>query len=240
MPRARYHRIADDLRVKILNGTFLPGERLPSEPDLATRYRVGRPTLRAALDLLRDESLIETRHGAGTVVQPPQPRVQYVHDPRGTSPTIEGVTTRTHFQKKTADRQAANLLETRVGADLIECVSLSQRGDAPPHAMTRSYIRADLAPERLPRNGTARSPWGTELLDLLKDTGVQLARAEERVTARPATMEEADPLQVEEGAPVLSIERRSVDARGRVVEASLLVLPGDRAEAHYNVPGPTD
>ncbi len=52
----------------ILRGILRPGERFPSERDLATQLDVSRPSLREALAELETEGLIETRPGAGAYV----------------------------------------------------------------------------------------------------------------------------------------------------------------------------
>ncbi|MEM9146145.1 MAG: FCD domain-containing protein [Pseudomonadota bacterium] len=52
----------------ILQGVLRPGDRLPSERDLAERLDVSRPTLREALAELEDRGLIEARPGGGTFI----------------------------------------------------------------------------------------------------------------------------------------------------------------------------
>jgi GntR family transcriptional regulator len=52
----------------IEDGTFQPGEQLPSEADLATQLGISRPTLREALHNLEQEGLIVRKHGVGTFV----------------------------------------------------------------------------------------------------------------------------------------------------------------------------
>lgn len=66
--RARYARVADELRAAIVAGRFRPGARLPSERALAEELGVSRATIVSALHLLRGEGLIETRRGAGSWV----------------------------------------------------------------------------------------------------------------------------------------------------------------------------
>jgi GntR family transcriptional regulator len=66
--RARYARIADELRTAIASGRLRPGVRLSSERALADEFGVGRATIVSALHLLRGEGLIETRRGAGSRV----------------------------------------------------------------------------------------------------------------------------------------------------------------------------
>lgn len=66
-----YEQVADTIRAKILDGTFLPGSRLPSERDLAGQLGVSRPAVREAIGALQNEGLVATRHGSGTYVTQP-------------------------------------------------------------------------------------------------------------------------------------------------------------------------
>ncbi|MGB7242772.1 MAG: FCD domain-containing protein [Sulfitobacter sp.] len=52
----------------ILRGILRPGERLPSERDLAERLGVSRPSLRDAIGALQDDGLLAARPGAGVFV----------------------------------------------------------------------------------------------------------------------------------------------------------------------------
>lgn len=61
-------QVVDELRTAIVGGTRAPGERLPSEPDLARTLGISRPTLRDALRALEDEGLVRRVHGSGTYV----------------------------------------------------------------------------------------------------------------------------------------------------------------------------
>jgi GntR family transcriptional regulator, transcriptional repressor for pyruvate dehydrogenase complex len=62
--------VADALRRFVALGALSPGERLPSERELAETMRVGRDSIRAAVRALSDEGLVETRRGrsGGTFV----------------------------------------------------------------------------------------------------------------------------------------------------------------------------
>jgi DNA-binding GntR family transcriptional regulator len=67
-PRPAYLQVADDLRANISGGTFKPGERLPSGRELARRYGVAPMTISHALDVLRQEQLVEAYQGRGVFV----------------------------------------------------------------------------------------------------------------------------------------------------------------------------
>ncbi len=55
----RYRLVADALRQDIQNGVPAPGEGLPKQEQLMRRFRCGRGTVQKALQLLRDEQLLE-------------------------------------------------------------------------------------------------------------------------------------------------------------------------------------
>jgi DNA-binding FadR family transcriptional regulator len=67
-PLQRYEQIAERLADDIRSGLLAPGERLPSERDLARTLEVSRASVREALASLALQGVVETRHGAGTFV----------------------------------------------------------------------------------------------------------------------------------------------------------------------------
>lgn len=68
-PRQASQQIANILRAAILARKFAPGDKLPSQPGLASRYGVARETVKRALEILRNERLIVTRQGSGAFVR---------------------------------------------------------------------------------------------------------------------------------------------------------------------------
>ena len=61
-------RVFNDLKDKIEKKSFVPGDRLPSENDLAEEYGVSRLTVRTALHKLSALGFLETQNGGGTYV----------------------------------------------------------------------------------------------------------------------------------------------------------------------------
>jgi DNA-binding FadR family transcriptional regulator len=78
--RQRYEQVADLLAADIRAGRLAPGERLPSERDLARRLEVGRASVREAIAALQVSGLVETRPGSGTFVAATPEEVREVHD----------------------------------------------------------------------------------------------------------------------------------------------------------------
>lgn len=75
MATPAYQNLASDLRDRIVAGELRPGDRLPVEPELSTRYGVSRSTVREALRLLTSQNLISTVRGVtgGSFVVAPRP-----------------------------------------------------------------------------------------------------------------------------------------------------------------------
>jgi DNA-binding FadR family transcriptional regulator len=69
--RRLYQQIADDVERLILDGTFPPESRLPSEQELATKYGVSRNVIREALKSLKEIGLVSIHTGSGTYVRRP-------------------------------------------------------------------------------------------------------------------------------------------------------------------------
>lgn len=64
-----YMEIARELKKRISEGVYAPGQQLPSEPELAGQFGVSRGTLREALSVLEKEGVIRRRHGIGSFVE---------------------------------------------------------------------------------------------------------------------------------------------------------------------------
>ncbi|MDH6111543.1 GntR family transcriptional regulator [Kitasatospora sp. MAP12-15] len=228
----RYTHVADDLRRRIGSGVVPAGDKLPSEGELAATYRVGLPTLRRALEVLQGEGLIEKVHGRGNFVRLPSQPISYV---RGRSTQREEqastvpLSITVSVAEVPADGDLPSLLQVVVGTALVEWVYLGVQAGL-RRSLARVYVPKALAitPPEVPR-----SPWGEDARAQLLAAGVQFAETTERTTARFPTADEAEALRIAARAPVLSIVRTAVDADGRVVECTFLVLPGDRSDAIF-------
>src|SRR5919112_2914091 len=68
-PRPPYLQVAAALRGAILERTLTPGDKLPSQTELAKRYGVARMTVQQALRVLKDEGLTYSWQGSGVFVR---------------------------------------------------------------------------------------------------------------------------------------------------------------------------
>ncbi|WP_432016661.1 GntR family transcriptional regulator [Streptomyces hydrogenans] len=218
MPTLR-DTIAEDLRTQITTGHLKPGDRLPSEPKLATHYKVSTPTIRQALALLQAEGLIEKAQGKGNFVRAPLRRITY----RGGAglpfasdlqTTIRTTNLRAYGHLRALLRVPSNTLVTEFHCTTYE-------GET-PRSVARIYIPRDLASTAQ----LAASSWPG-----CRDAN--RTEAQETVTARLPTPEEATALRISSTRTVLAITRIALNATGRVVEAALLALPSDAVDVVF-------
>ncbi|MGH6637161.1 MAG: FadR/GntR family transcriptional regulator [Polaromonas sp.] len=71
-PRGLVGEIVENLASSIREGRLQPGEKLPTEAEIMARFDVSRTVVRESLSRLQASGLVETRHGIGTFVLPPQ------------------------------------------------------------------------------------------------------------------------------------------------------------------------
>src|SRR5581483_9409778 len=64
-----YQKIALAIAGSITDGRYLPGQKLPSERELADDFGVSRPTIRDAMIALEFQGLVEARQGSGVYVK---------------------------------------------------------------------------------------------------------------------------------------------------------------------------
>ncbi|WP_205018731.1 GntR family transcriptional regulator [Streptomyces sp. HB132] len=229
--RSRHHDIADDLRQQITTSGLQPGERLPSEADLAERYKVSTVTLRKALAVLQGEGLVAKMHGKGNFVSRPHRKILYVGgwgtlDPWAAAEPALRVTVRSTIVP--AQAHLTKLLKVPTGSPIVETTCLSHEGES-PHGLAHIYTPRDLVPAGvLDEESTCRNA-----VKRFAVLGPPPAALRETVRARPPTPDEASALRIGHTSVVLSITRIATDRTGRVVEATLLAFPGDRVDAVF-------
>ena len=115
-PLQRYEQIAERLAADIRSGLLAPGERLPSERELARSLEVSRASVREAIGALQVQGVVETRAGAGTFVVAAPPTSEIPHD---ASPSavlearaqLEPAVAQLAARRAQADPAVENLLE---------------------------------------------------------------------------------------------------------------------------------
>jgi GntR family transcriptional regulator len=218
----RYREIADALRARVSGGEFVAGRLLPSESDLSSAYGVSRVTVRRALEVLRDEGLVDARQGFGWFVA-----ASPVRQVLGRLGTIEEqmAASGLHPERRVLDFAfvtAEGRVAAVLGAGSVLRVRRVNLADGEPFARVTVWCPAELG-QHLSRADVERSPF-YELLS------VPLAGAVQTIGAAAASPSDAAVLGIPSGSPVLRCERVTSDAGGRAVLMSVHVFPAHRTE----------
>ena len=241
--RPKYRQIADEIAEKIKNGTYTPGDRIPSESELVRVYSASQTTVRRAVVELSREGQIIVRHGSGAFVREHRPRVRrvptryardrgaWLHEAEAAGQGVE--------QDHATDRTAATpAIAWRLGVDTGAGVVRTRyrtRMDGDVVSTSVCWEPADLVA-------------GTEVEDPhtgpMADAGIRARMAhigitvdaltEDIVRVLRAGAEEAATLEVAIGDPLYLIEQ-SFMAGDRVVMASEVTMVADRYRLSYRV-----
>ncbi|WP_329546332.1 GntR family transcriptional regulator [Streptomyces sp. NBC_01356] len=258
MPKA-YEVIADDLRRSIREGRRKPGDRLPSETDLAGHYRRSVPTVQNALRVLHEEGLIDKQHGRGNFVRRPRTmarransrhqwekgrvrepvaeRAQTGATEHDTGLVLDDLVFHASYREIEAPQDIAEAMGVPAGTALVERTYRTRyAAETAPFNLVTSYLVRDMIAGNPDLLDETKEPWPGGSQNQLYTVGIELDRIEERVTARPPTPEEADELELPRGTSVLVLRKTSHDLDDRVVDLSDIILPGDRTELLFTTP----
>lgn len=227
--------IATDLREAIRSGTYLPGDRLPSEAALMASYGVARMTARHGLSMLKDEGLTVTRHGSGVFVRAFEPMVR--DSTARSAPDDEPVDPAAlRAEVKRVDQESAptDTVRTLLGLGDGETVTVREFRhvrDRKPVLLAASSVPSTIA-DGTPIADPASEAGSTHTL--LADAGHAPVRFREDVVGRMPTIEEVRELRIEPGTPVLAVTRTAYDASGRAVEVAEIVLDAGEFVVRYD------
>nr|WP_283101634.1 GntR family transcriptional regulator [Halomonas populi] len=205
------------LRQEILEGRYTPEQPLPNEILLTEQFQVSRITIRKAMERLDREGLVVRYRGRGTF-----PIASNEHSPvqASISGVIEnliamGLKTevKVHdFGYVAASAEVALALEVAPGALVQKAIRVRSHRGAPFSLLT-TYV-----PETIGRAFTGDDMATQPLLLLLERAGAKVTHAEQAITAKLATPNQANLLNMEPGDALLCIRRTVFDEDGRPVE----------------------
>lgn len=223
-------QITRDLSHRIRSGDLPPASELPSEADLAALYGVNRLTVRHALgDLARQGLIVTARGRRATVASPP---VRYRLD------QAAGTSLSTAMAEQGLDvdhdvRAITTVPATDAPLSLdgtARCVRYDylRLVDSRPWSRSSTWVTAELAP----RTWQGDRPI---LDDVASIHDLQIRRAVRAFTAVPASLDDAEALDLPVGAPLLRVTGTSVDGSGRTIAVVRHHVLGDRAEYVVNL-----
>jgi len=205
-----YQQIKALILQSLQSGEWKPGEAIPSEIDLAARFRVSQGTVRKAIDELAADNLVVRRQGKGTFVAThTEQQVQYRFlrlKPDSGEESSEGPAQRTILEcrRVLATAGLARMLALRSGDALIQVRRVLAFGGVPT-------ILEDIWLPGAPFKGLSTQrleAWRGPTYAMFEiEFGVRMVRAQEKIRAVAADPQQAALLQVEPGSPLLSVER---------------------------------
>ncbi|MGA4994725.1 GntR family transcriptional regulator [Nonomuraea bangladeshensis] len=227
----KYAQLVQALQRRIESGTYPPGSLLPSEHQLIQEFSVSRPTVVAALRVLREQGWIESQQGKGrfvrgrpamAAVEPNRPGQAYLTNPETNTPgeLIEA---------------GAVALPNRVAA-LLDAQPKSKAflrrrvviRDGEPTEHVSLWLPLELS------EGTSLTS-GEPLCEGIREhlrsrKGVRFDHIVEQITARMPTTQEAKQLGMPKNVPLLAVFGAVRDASGRPLVVVEVLLPADRHE----------
>jgi len=221
--RARYEQIADHLRTLVAAGR--PGDRLPSEAELCTRFGVSRMTARQAVQVVANEGLIDRRRGAGTFI-----RTQTVPRDLGSplsfsgSMQARGMTSASQtltwgkVQLTSDEAMALGLGEAETGY-VLERLRLA---DGTPMAIERAVMPTDLAV------ALGDGFQDGSLHDAFRAIGRYPTEAHAEVQARRANKRERELLGLPQTGIIITEKRTIYDQDGAAMERTETLYAASR------------
>jgi GntR family transcriptional regulator len=200
-------------------GEWRPGEAIPSEILLATRFGVSQGTVRKAIAALAADNLVVRRQGKGTFVathtEERTSNVRFLRIRRNDGQDEHPVSRLIDVRRGRAEPDVAGALDLKPGAPVIVLRRVLEYAGEPvlldeitlPASLFKGLNRAKLEAYR----GSMYSFFETQF-------GVRMLRAQERLKAIPADRASAALLAVEPGSALLAVERVTLTYGDRPVE----------------------
>jgi GntR family transcriptional regulator len=220
MTSSRFAQIAADVRERIALGELGPDGAVESEAELCRRYQVSRPTVRRALEMLRQQGLVEPRHGAGWFV------TGSAFHQRLALGTFRHAGSVIAEAGKTVVRRvvdfgyvaAPSALAVALGVDPESDVLLARSVrtvDDDPLDVVDEWVPAELAGRISRADASSPGIWAT-----LARHGDRVATVRQTITAGVASERDARLLAVDAGSPLLLVRRLAIGANGKPLALS--------------------
>lgn len=173
LPKRNFEAVAEQLRRQIASGRLAPGQKLPSEPELARQLSVGRSAVREALKILELGGLLTVRRGysGGTFVAAagaePALSIRPIALPPGSRASAE-----LHEARLAVEPRIAALSALRAGAEAGPHLALAVQLEAEQSEVPAGFVVAYVAFHTL----LAELTGNTIFLELMRALRAPLAR----------------------------------------------------------------
>lgn len=213
-----YQQIKALIMQSLQSGEWKPGDMIPSEMELAARYKVSQGTVRKAIDELAADNLVARRQGKGTFVTTHHEDVVKFRFLRLVPDEGEphyGASRVLECKRLRAPAEIARLLDLRTGDSVVQIrrvLTFSGEATVLDEIWLVGASFKGLTAEKL-------TEWKGPMYALFEaEFGTRMIRATEKIRAVAADDTAASLLSVATGSPLLSVERVSFTYGDRPVE----------------------
>lgn len=236
LPLPLYSQIRELLRQRIMDGTYCAHAQMPSESEMMRTFGVSRITVRQALGDLQKEGLIFKIHGKGTFVSKPKAfqnvtRLQGFGEAMATM-GYETFSKILSYRTLTDHKGVTHKLALAEHDPVVEIRRLRYL-NREPISLDVSYLPAAIGDRLMQEDLATRDIFAI----LENDYGQTLTHAELSIQAILADESTARLLTLEEGAPLLYIERLTHGLDGRPLDYEHLYYRGDAFQYRLRIEG---
>lgn len=225
----RYFQVYVTLRAWVRDGTYRPGQQIPTEAELCEAFGVSRITIRKAIDDLVSQGWLVRHQGRGTFVEMSAARPAATLDIEEAREQVSDLAAATEVRGlriTTVDPDDETRAALALGAgEAVQQARHIRLLRGVPLAQITTFVPLDVA-ARVDRHAMTRQP----MFELLEHSGIRVGEAEQLISATLAGVEAARALGVDVGAPLLSVTRVVYGADGRPVERVVALY---RADAYH-------
>lgn len=224
-----WRQIEQSIEGDIISGRAASGSRLPTEAELAARFRVNRHTVRRAMEELERRGLVRIEQGRGSFVA--EDVIDYRVGPRTRFSEVIARANRApsgrvlSVSEVPAHDAAASGLRIRRGRSLWRVERIGMADGRPV-----SYALHYFPQARFPALPDALAAGGTLTRALAACGLADYTRASTRVGARAPTPQEAEHLRQPRNRPVIVCENVNIDRDRVPIEYCLALYPSGRVQ----------
>lgn len=217
----KYRLVADQILREITHGIYKNELRLPTEEDLITEYKVSRNTLRNAIDILVDKSILYRVQGSGIYIRKP------IYPDTITINSIKGF--KEEFKNKKIHSKVINLEQLEADAEIslgLQCeigtpvyfVNRIRYVEDEPFSIEYSYFNKNIIPY-LGKEIAEKSIYNY----IENDLNLAIGFADKYISVEKLSKVNSDHLQLNEADPSMVVEETVFLSNGKVFNHSKVI-----------------
>ena len=238
-----FRQVVDACRDAVVSGGYVPGDRFPSERELADRFGVSRPTANKAIAALVSEKLLELRPGLGAFVRRFETLQASLREMKSFTEQsralgLEPETRVVKFATRSAKRLPAEVADALALDHHVERVFFCERvriADGVPLILEQRWVREDCTPDLM------KADLEGSFYRLLEEKyGIRMTGESHTISAVNLDDDSAARLDVQSGSAALLVKGAGFQGARSPIWYQRLLYRGDRYSLQNDVQGGAD